>query len=125
MHHIKFDPAAPPLPHADPHAYEELGWEYWQSINELRLIGCMLLEQIKNHGHVSPEYFRDPLHRQIFLRMSHHSGDTEALSAEFAGLPDIEYAMKLARVFPVDRSIDPTTFERDMAIAGRVGNAPS
>jgi hypothetical protein len=125
MDHAKFDPAASPLPHADANAYEELGWEYWQGINELRLIGCFLLRQIKNNSHLSPEYFCDPLYRKIFLRIAHHRGDTDALLAEFAGLPDIAYAMKLARVFSTCRSIDPTTFERDMAIAGRVENAQS
>ena len=33
----------PPLPCIDPNAYEELGWEYWQSINELHLVGLLLL----------------------------------------------------------------------------------
>lgn len=106
--------AAPALPRIDLNAYEELGWEHWHSIAELRLIGLLLLHPEWNRSCLSPDYFHAPLHRRIFLSLRNDEGKS-------AALPDIpSYAIELATVFHVDRDIVPSTFERDMAVARRV-----
>lgn len=110
--------AAPPLPPVDESAYEEKGWEHWQSLNELRLIGSFLLNPSWSYSKkmVSPLHFHDELHRHIFFKISGQRDEAESLMAEF---PIIAYAIELATVFHLAKDLVPSTFERDLAIARR------